>query len=134
MFSNIRKVICKSEFLNESLFLLHNDFTIILIRIFLLMQGVVEEDEVCVAVQEGTEVIAPEVAAAVKAEVLAEEERPRCPQPKNWMLNLTLMSTRSTSEVNGGQQWRAFTIIWLSCLAVVSANCCHCSPLVTVAT
>lgn len=49
----------------------------------------------------------PGVAAAGEgAEALAGGHGPRCPLLKSWMLSLTPMSTRSTSEVIGGQQWR----------------------------
>lgn len=49
----------------------------------------------------------PEVAAAGEwAEALGGGQGPRCPLLKSWMLSLTPMSTRSTSEVIGGQQWR----------------------------
>lgn len=69
------------------------------------------------ATEEGT----PEEVLVVEAE--AEEAwvgggagTRLCPPLKNWMPSLTPMSTRSTSEVIGGQEWRpssSSSIIWV---------------------
>lgn len=45
-------------------------------------------------------------AAGEGEEDLGGGHGPRCPPLKSWMLSLTPMSTRSTSEVIGGRHWR----------------------------
>lgn len=64
---------------------------------------------VCAATtEEETPEGVPVVVAAEAEEALGGRgvAVPRCPLLKNWMLSLTPMSTRSTSEVIGGREWR----------------------------
>lgn len=72
---------------------------------------------------------ATEAAVVAVAEALeAEGQGPRCPLLKSWMLSLTPMSTRSTSEVIGGQEWRpSSSSSGYSCVAVLAACCCDLS-------
>lgn len=68
---------------------------------------------VVVQVAEGHVVAEEAVVAEVVVGVVVEEE-PNHPQLKSWMLSLKPMSTRSTSEVIGGQESRpSYTLSWL---------------------